>query len=140
MKILMAVDGSACTRRMLAYVAAHEEFLSAAHEYTILTVTPHVPPRVTGYFDRATLEGYYRDQAEEILGPVRAFAKQQPWKSEFVSRVGHAPDVIAELAKQGHFDLIVMGSHGHSSLGGAVLGSVTTRVLGHCQTPVLVIR
>jgi nucleotide-binding universal stress UspA family protein len=36
--------------------------------------------------------------------------------------------------------LIVMGSHGHSSLGNVVLGSVANRVLARCKTPVLLIR
>ena len=33
-----------------------------------------------------------------------------------------------------------MGSRGHGALGGLVMGSVATRVLAHCQTPVLLVR
>jgi nucleotide-binding universal stress UspA family protein len=33
-----------------------------------------------------------------------------------------------------------MGSHGHGSLGKLVMGSVTTKVMAHCQTPVLLVR
>ena len=36
--------------------------------------------------------------------------------------------------------LIVRGSHGHSSLGNLVMGSVATKVLAGCSTPVLLIR
>ena len=32
MKILAAVDGSPYTKRMLAYLAAHDEWLGAQHE------------------------------------------------------------------------------------------------------------
>ena len=35
MKILLAVDGSKYTKRMLAYVAAHDEWLGPGHEYTV---------------------------------------------------------------------------------------------------------
>jgi len=37
-------------------------------------------------------------------------------------------------------DLIVMGSHGRGGLSAVVLGSVTTKVLTHTKTPVLVYR
>ena len=35
MKILVAVDGSPFTKRMLAYLAAHDEWLGAHHQYTV---------------------------------------------------------------------------------------------------------
>jgi nucleotide-binding universal stress UspA family protein len=140
MKILLAVDGSTCTKQMLAYLAAHDEFLGAGHDYTVLTVTMPVPAHAKGFFDRETVANYYRAEADDVLKPVRAFVAQQKWNASFVEKVGHAPTVISELADSGHFDLVVMGSHGHSSIGSVVLGSVTTRVLNHCKTPVLVIR
>jgi nucleotide-binding universal stress UspA family protein len=33
-----------------------------------------------------------------------------------------------------------MGSHGHGSLGNLVIGSVATKVMAQCRTPVLLIR
>ena len=48
MKILLAVDGSDYTKRMLAYLAAHDEWLGDRHEYTVLntvTLVPGAPPR-----------------------------------------------------------------------------------------------
>ena len=51
MKILVAVDGSPFTRRMLAYLAAHDEWLGDAHQYTLLHVTPAVPPRAAAVLD-----------------------------------------------------------------------------------------
>ena len=42
MKILVAVDGSEFTRRMVAYWAAHEEWLGPQHSYTVLTVVPPI--------------------------------------------------------------------------------------------------
>ena len=35
MKILVAVDGSPFTKKMLAYLAAHDEWLGAHHQYTV---------------------------------------------------------------------------------------------------------
>jgi nucleotide-binding universal stress UspA family protein len=44
------------------------------------------------------------------------------------------------LAALGRFDLLVLGSHGHEALANVVLGSVATKVLALCTTPVLLIR
>ena len=52
---------------------------------------------------------------------------------------GHPAAAIIEEAKR-DFDLVVMGSHGHGPITGAVLGSVTQRVLAHTQCPVLVVK
>ena len=45
MKILLAVDGSPYTKKMLAYLTTHDELFSAAHEYVVLTVRPPLPAR-----------------------------------------------------------------------------------------------
>ncbi|MBL0726453.1 universal stress protein [Piscinibacter sp. HJYY11] len=140
MKILLAVDGSQYTQRMLAYLAAHPELLGPTGEFTALTVVTAVPPHVTGYIDRASLQKYYDDQAEEVLKTVRGFAAERQWKPTFVTKVGNAADTIAATAKEGQYDLVMMGSHGHSPLSSLVMGSVTSRVLGHCATPVLIVR
>jgi nucleotide-binding universal stress UspA family protein len=140
MKILLAVDGSAYTKRMLAYLAAHDELLGPRHEYTAITVVPAVPPHVRRYIDSSTLEGYYADEAKQVLDPVRAFAGQQNWTLQTLQPVGHAADVIAETAANGKFDLLVMGSHGQSAVANLLLGSVASRALAQCRTPILIVR
>ena len=50
------------------------------------------------------------------------------------------PDVIAKLADKGKYDLIIMGSHGHSNFMNLVAGSVATKVMAACKTPVLLVR
>jgi nucleotide-binding universal stress UspA family protein len=57
-----------------------------------------------------------------------------------VSKVGHPGELIAKTADSGKFDLVIMGSHGHSALGNLVMGSVATKVMAHCGTPVLLVR
>ena len=45
MKILVAADGSRYTKRLLAYLAAHDEsFGSKEHRFTVLTVVAPIPP------------------------------------------------------------------------------------------------
>lgn len=140
MKILAAVDGSPFTRRMLAYLAAHDEWMGSHHEYTMLTVVSAVPPRAAAVLDKATLKGYYDDSAEKVFKPLRTFASKQGLNASFVAKVGPAAEVIADMARKGKYELIVLGSHGHGTLGNLVMGSVATKVLASCDTPALLIR
>ncbi len=140
MKILVAVDGSAYTKRMLAYLAAHDEWLGPQHQYTVLNVVPAVPTRAAAVFDKATLQAYYDDEAERVFKPVRSFLKRHDLTVEYSAKVGNAADVIGKMADKGKYDLLVMGTRGMNSIGNLVLGSVATKVLGQCQTPVLLVR
>ncbi|MBL8349862.1 MAG: universal stress protein [Burkholderiaceae bacterium] len=140
MKILVPVDGSPFTKRMLAYLAAHDEWLGGAHRYTLLHVAPAVPPRAAAVLDKSVLQGHYAEESEKVFKPIRAFFAKQKIDAEFTAKVGHAADTISTLATKGKFDLIMLGSHGHGLLGNVVLGSVTTKVMANCDTPVLVIR
>lgn len=140
MKILAAVDGSPFTRRMLAYVAAHDEWLGPQHEYTMLHAVQPVPQRAALELDRSTLKAYYDETAEKVFKPLRTFCSKQGLRATFVTKAGPPAETIADMAAKGRYDLIVMGSHGHSTLGNLVMGSVATKVLAMCTTPVLLIR
>ena len=140
MKILMPVDGSEYTKRMLGYIAANDELLGPQHEFTVLTVVPLLPAGVTSFLDRAMADAYYEDCAQEVLRPIKAFIDQKGWKAQLISRKGHAADVVAEFAEKHPIDLIVMGTHGRSAFGNVVRGSVTTGVLARTKVPVLLVR
>jgi len=140
MKILIAVDGSDYTKRMLAYIAAHDEWLGTTHQYTVLTVIPVLPPRAAAILDRALIESYYNDEAEIVFEPIRSFFAQGKLSAEFVRKVGPAADTIAATADEGRFNLVIMGTHGHGALGSLVMGSTTTKVIAHSRVPVLLVR
>ncbi len=140
MKILLAANGSTFTKRMLAYVAAHEDWLGTHHRYTVVHAVPKIPPHATSFLDREVVQGYYRDEAEKVFRPIRVFFKRHAIEADYASPTGHAGDEIAGLADRGAFDLLMMGSHGHGSVGNVVMGSVTTKVLALCKVPVLLVR
>lgn len=140
MKTMLAVDGSSHTKHMLAYVAAHDEWLGAKHEYTVLTVVPFMPPGAAALAGDSMIEAYYRDEADRVLKPIRTFFKKQGLSAEFVAQHGNVAEMIARQAERGKFDLLVMGSHGHGRLANVILGSVAHRVLAHCTVPVLLVR
>jgi nucleotide-binding universal stress UspA family protein len=140
MKILLPVDGSDYTKRMLAYVAAHDELFGAGNEFVVCTAVAPIPAYATRFLQRDTVDAYYAEQAESVLGPVRKFAAQHAWNVSMLHVHGPAAEAIGALANEMKPDLIVMGSHGHSALGNVVLGSVANGVLARCKAPVLLVR
>lgn len=140
MKILLAVDGSSYTKKMLAYLATHDEVFSGDNSFTLFTVQTPLPPRARATIGADIANGYYADEAEKVTAPVVKFLKRHGIDAKVVHKVGTPGEMIAKAADVGKFDLLMMGSHGHSALGNLVMGSVATQVLAHCKTPVLLVR
>ncbi len=140
MKILLAVDGSSYTKKMLAYLATHDELFMAHNEYMILTVQPALPPRVRSAVGNQVVDEYLAEQAEKVIAPVTKFLLRHGIDAKSSWKVGPAGELISKVAKAGKFDLLVLGSHGHGALVNLVMGSVATQVLAGCTVPVLVVR
>ncbi len=140
MKILLAVDGSSYTKKMLAYLTTHDELFSADNEYSVLTVQPALPPRARAAVGKEIVDGYYAEETQKVLAPVTEFLGRHGIVAKSDWKIGPAGETIAQFADEGKFDMLVMGSHGHSSLGNLVMGSVATQVLAHCKVPVLLVR
>lgn len=78
-------------------------------------------------------------QSQTILD--EAGRKLQLGEVNFVTKSisGSPGTILSKLAKSKEFDLIIMGSHGHSEIAGLLLGSVTHKVLNTIYCPVLVV-
>lgn len=140
MNILLAVDGSAYTKKMLAYIAAHDELLGTQHQYTAITVQTPLPARARAALGKATADQYHADESEKVLAPVEKFLARKGIALKRIVKMGSAGPMIGKTADAGKFDLLVMGSHGHGALATLVMGSVTTQVLANSEVPVLIVR
>ena len=140
MKILLAVDGSAYTKKMLAYMATHSELFALGHDYTVFTVQPLLPPRARAAVGKEIVDKYYMEEAEKILAPVTKFLLRHNIDAKSNWKIGPVGESVAKFADSGKFDLLMMGSHGHGTFVNLVMGSVATRVLAHCKVPVLLVR
>ena len=140
MNILLAVDGSKYTKKMLAYLTTHDEIFSANNAYTVLTVQPALPPRARAAVGKDVVNTYYADETDKVLAPVAKFLARHDIHAKSEWKVGPAGETIAKFAEEGKFDLVMMGSHGNGALGNLVMGSVATKVLAQCTVPVLMVR
>ena len=140
MKILLAVDGSSYTKKMLAYLATHEDIFHSDNAFTLVSIQAPLPPRARAAVGADIANGYYADESAKVTSPVIKFLARHGIEPKVVHKVGQAGEQIAKVAEAGKFDLVMMGSHGHSALGNLVMGSVATQVLAHCSVPVLLVR
>ena len=140
MNILLAVDGSKYTKKMLAYLTTHDGIFSANNTYTVLTVQPALPPRARAAVGKDVVNTYYADETDKVLAPVAKFLARHDIHAKSEGKVGPAGETIAKFAEEGKFDLVMMGSHGNGALGNLVMGSVATKVLAQCAVPVLMVR
>ena len=139
MKILLAVDGSTYTKKMLAYMAAHELF-SAKNDYTAVTAQMVLPAQARAALGKDLVDKYYEDESQRVMAPVTAYLLRHDIRAKCIWKISKPGELISKTATDGKFDLVVMGSHGHGALMNLVVGSVATEVLAGCKVPVLIVR
>jgi len=139
MKVLLAVDGSSYTKKMLAYLAAHDMY-SAKNEYTAFTAQLGLPSQARTALGKNLVKKYYEDEGQRVMQPVTKYLERHGITPQCHWKIGKPGELISKLATEGKFDLVVMGSHGHSALINLVVGSVATEVLAGCKVPVLIVR
>ncbi len=140
MKILLAVDGSAYTRKMLDYVGANKTLFDASHTYTLLNAQAPLPPHVRSNLGATAASDYHSDEAAKVLQPAKEALESHGLGCTAEFKVGPLGETIADYARDNGYDMIIMGSHGHGALGRVLMGSVSSDVLAKCGIPVLLIR
>ena len=141
MKILFATDGSSCAQRALNSLADRLRWFHGSVELTLLNVHPPVPyKQAAAWAGKEALESYYAEEGAAALKPAADELTARAVPHRLDKRVGEPAPVIVQAAKEGQFDLIAMGTHGHTALENLVMGSVATKVLAHAPVPVLLLR
>ena len=153
-KILYATDLSENSRHAYAYAA------SIANRYgagvTILhvleTMSHNAAAQISAYIGEEEWEEIKARNKNEVMDTIKTslenfcaeVSKELP-ECPFITdatlvKEGRAPDVILDDAHNGDFDLVVMGTHGHSAFVDAMMGGTARRVLRRCKKPVLAVR
>ncbi len=99
-----------------------------------------IPLEVTQYIPKKSINEWYADQGKKAVKAVLFKLDTAGIKYKLVQKVGPVADTILEEAKASKAEMIVMGSHGRSSLMSLVMGSITTQVLSQAKQPVLIIK
>lgn len=142
MRILLAVDGSPHSKKVVECLLEHNDWYREPPEVELVTVHLPVPqlPGLGSVVGKTGVQRYYKEEGEERL----AWAKRKldaagvPYKDHIL--VGDPADALLRHAKSSRCDMVWVGSRGASDLGKALLGSVASKVLHGATIPVLVVR
>lgn len=140
MKLLIAADGSAYTKKALAFLVTHEGLCGPSDELVVLNVQPPIPARVKRMVGASTVNDYHAEEANKVLKPIEKFLEKHKLHFKTVWAVGSAANEVLNVASREKTHLIVMGTHGHGLLGRAVMGSVAQRVMTEAEIPVLLVK
>ena len=140
MKIVLAVDGSKCTKKALAFLVTHENLAGEGDEVLVLNVQPALPPRVRSAVGAQVATEYQTEEAEKVLKPISRFLDKHSvtYRTEWV--VGQPAEQVLRAVKKFKAHIVVMGTHGHGLLGRAVMGSVAQKVVTESEVPVLLVK
>ncbi len=133
--IVLAYDGSKFSNKAL------QEAISIAKSsggslliLSIVDITDEFEAQAPGLTDRMT-EKLLKLSQKALQKAVTAKVK-----AKVEVHVGDAYEMIVDISKKKKADIIVMGSHGRTGLTRLLMGSVTSRVIGHAPCSVLVVK
>jgi nucleotide-binding universal stress UspA family protein len=137
--ILFAYDGSEQARATFAEAARQLGTGRRAIVMTVwkpLTAFPFAPPGVVP----AEVEEAIEAQAGKVAREGARLAESAGFIALAVARGGGPTwQAIVDAADEQDVSIIVMGSHGRTGAGLAVMGSVAAAVARHTQRPVLIV-
>jgi nucleotide-binding universal stress UspA family protein len=151
-KILVPLDGSEHSLKALEKAIQIAKKFSGSitliHVYSV-TVTPIILPEPTlstpgvpvlTSAEASRVAEAARQAGNRILDDGEEKVKTERVSTSKILVEGHAVSEIVRAAKEGNFDLIVIGARGVSHIRELFLGSVTDGVVHHAVCPVLVVK
>lgn len=145
-KILYATDLSASANNAFGYAlglaVCHEAKISIVNVYEKLSNNVNMQMRNVDY------EAARERLAELIKAQLEQYRKKEDYQEcqytkyvgEIIVTSGSPVTAILEQARQGEYDLIVMGTHGHGILFSTLIGSNAQKMVQESEIPVLVVR
>jgi nucleotide-binding universal stress UspA family protein len=137
-KILLAYDGSEGANRALE--AALE--LAQLHQGKIwaLAVEENLPHIIATVGEFQDIKEQANEKFRKLLQEAHARAETAGVELKTLLRGGHPAQTIVELARDGEFDVILVGHSGISGVWAAFLGTTAEKVSRHAPCSVLIVR
>ncbi len=142
--IMVPIDGSDNSKRALKHAVELAKAFGA--EVTLVYVANIIS--AISSFDQTPISGGYvseqiaADMEETGKEVLKEFMDEVPdtVSVKTVFEVGSPGPAILAVAKKHDTDLIVMGSRGLGPFKGIFMGSVSSYIVSHCTTPVLIVK
>ena len=131
-RILLAYDGGEPARRALETTAV------LAKKFDALVSVVSVVPFHTGRMPVDPWDDHVVHQQE--LEEARSLLALQGIEAELIEPTGVPALTIEQVAREGAYDTIVIGSRGQGALSRILQGSVSEHVATHAEATVVVVR
>jgi len=140
-RIFVPLDGSSCALRALEHAIALAKRMG---DCTVHVAHAHEEPLVYGeiavYVPREKMAELQRQQSASVLKAATPLLEGSGVKYETETVIGPIAQAIADRAKALGCDLIVMGTHGLTSIGKILMGSIATKVIHLTDIPVTLVK
>ena len=140
LKVLVPIDGSSPSKRAIRHVIQ----LSHGHEpmeLHLLNVQERADaPQVMRFRKTSDITPAQLRHGETALTAAKRQLDRAGIEYETHVLIGDPARKIAEFAKQGGFETIIMGTHGRGGISGLLMGSVAMKVLHLSTIPVTLVK
>lgn len=137
-KILVAYDGSDGSKKALERgVIIAQVFHSEITAIWVQSKLPHYPETISEV--KQEREGAVAF-ANKLETEVKHFSKKTNYPIKFIFNQGHTTKTIVTIAEKEHFDLVIVGSTGHSNLWGRLLGHTADMISENAHCDVLIVK
>lgn len=137
---LVPVDGSAVSLKPVDWIIAHHDDWKALPAIHLLSVQPPLTGDASRFVNAEQLRDFHREEGLKALAEAQRRLDAAGIVPQLHVSVGDSAETIVEFAKSRGCGLIMIGTRGHTGLGGTLLGSVASKVTHLAPMPVLVCR
>jgi nucleotide-binding universal stress UspA family protein len=137
-RILVPIDGSACSIHALQYAARRRQESSTGVDIVVLNVQLPIPP--SRFLTRQLIAEHQTRNADESLEPALQAIKKLKLDATCHALIGEPAAMIVAFAQKKRCGEIAMGNSGLGAIAGLVMGSVARKVVFLAKIPVVLVK
>lgn len=137
---LVPIDGSEVSLKSVTWIVMHLDDWREAPVIHLLNVQPVLPQDIGRFIAADQLRDYHREEGRKALADAERQLRAAGIEPRLHVALGDCAETIVEFAARENCEQILIGTRGHTGLGGTLLGSVASKVAHLTQVPLLLVR
>ncbi len=137
---LVPVDGEEISLKPVAWIIAHRDEWKAVPTLHLLNVQHSLSGDVSRFVNADQIRDFHREEGLKALVEAERQLKAAGIESQLHVSIGDSAETIVDFAASRNCDQILLGTRGHTGLGGTLLGSVASKVAHLTKVPLLLVK